>query len=134
MGFSFKAMWNYNCPKCRQGKIFTEPFLLSKPLEMPYSCEYCGQRTEPEPGFYYGAMFLSYITSSLILLPLILLLIFYFNWSEGAAMGFLIIICIFSYLRFLRGSRSLWLHMMVKHDPIVEEKVKKNIQKKSKTK
>ncbi|MBF9239741.1 DUF983 domain-containing protein [Hymenobacter sp. BT683] len=30
---------------------------------MPAVCPVCGQPTEPEPGFYYGAMFVSYAFS-----------------------------------------------------------------------
>lgn len=124
MGFSIKAMWTNKCPRCRQGNIFTTPLKLSAPLEMPKTCEYCGQRTEPEPGFYFGAMFVSYILSSWFLLLPTLLLVFYFKWTLEAAMAFTVALGMVSYLKFLRGSRSLWFHMMVKHDPIVENKVK----------
>ena len=123
MAFSFKSMWSYQCPKCRHGSIFSKPFQLSKPLEMPKKCEYCDQVTTPEPGFYYGAMFLSYILSSWFVLIPTLILVFYFKWSVGGAMVFAIALTAVTYLKFLRGSRSLWLHMMVKHDPKVEQAV-----------
>lgn len=129
MGFSIKAMWNNKCPKCRHGSIFTVPLNISEPLDMPKECKYCGQVTEPEPGFYYGAMFMSYIISSWFFLLPNLLLVFYFKWSLEASMGFTIVLGIFTYLKFLRGSRSLWFHMMVKHDPEVEKSVKYEISK-----
>ncbi len=116
MSFSFRAMWNYKCPRCRQGDIFSKPFDITKPLDMPDKCTYCGQLTEPEPGFYYGAMFISYVVSSLLLLPVPLLLVFYYKWSFEAAMGLMIFITALLYFKFLRGSRSLWLHMIVKYD------------------
>ena len=112
-----KAMWQYKCPKCRQSKIFTEPFQFSKPLEMPRACAHCGQRFEPEPGFYYGAMFLSYILSGWLLLLPTLLLVFYFKWSTMAAISLAIFLAALVYFRLLRGSRSLWLHINVKYDP-----------------
>jgi len=127
MGFSLKAMWNYKCPRCRQGKIFTEPFEFSKPLAMPNACEYCNQRTEPEPGFYYGAMFVSYALSIIILLIPTLVLVFVFKWSESAAFTFTIVTAVILYLRILRGSRSIWLHLMVKYNPQIADKVKKVI-------
>jgi len=46
------------------------------------------QKTEPEPGFYFGAMFMSYIVSSFYLLLPTLLLVFYFNWSLNGAFAF----------------------------------------------
>jgi uncharacterized protein (DUF983 family) len=117
MGFSFKAMWNYKCPRCRQGDIFVKPLVLTNPLDMPKNCAVCGQATEPEPGFYYGAMFLSYILGSWYILLPTLLLVFYFKWSVEAAMGAAIALGVVSYLRILRGSRSLYFHMMVSYDP-----------------
>jgi len=117
MGFSFKAVWDYRCPRCREGKIFDEPFDFGDPLAMPKRCQVCDQAIEPEPGFYYGAMFLSYIISSGLLLLPTLLLIFYFEWSVGAAIAFAIFLAVVTYFKLLRGSRSLWLHLNVKYNP-----------------
>jgi len=117
MGFSVKAMWNYDCPRCRKAKIFTEPFSFNDPLAMPKRCGVCGQRTEPEPGFYYGAMFLSYIISSFGLLAPTLLLVFYFKWSVYGALAFTIFLASLMYIRLLRLSRSIWLHINVKYNP-----------------
>ncbi len=114
--FSFKAMWDYKCPRCRQGDIFIKPMSLSNPIDMPEKCEVCQQKMEPEAGFYFGAMFLSYIFSAWYLLLPTLLLVFYFKWHVNAAMGLAIFLGIISYLRILRGARSLWLHLMVPYD------------------
>ena len=119
MDFSFKAMWNYKCPRCREGDLFIKPMNISKPLDMPKRCDVCNQRTEPEPGFYFGAMFASYIISSWLLLLPTLLLVFYFGWSIAPAMAFALFLGALSYIRLLRGSRSLWIHLMVKYDPSV---------------
>lgn len=127
MGFSFKAMWNYKCPRCHQGKIFREPFIFSDPLSMYPNCAQCNQATEPEPGFYFGAMFISYILSTFFLLTPALILVFAFKWSVGAAMTFIIFLGLVSFLKFLRGSRSLWFHLMVKHKPEIEAAVKQKM-------
>ena len=84
---------------------------------MPRSCPVCKQRFEPEPGFYFGAMFLSYIISAWMLLLPTLLLVFYFKWSAGSAISLAILIAAISYIRMLRGCRALWLHIMVRYDP-----------------
>ena len=127
MGFSIKAAWNYKCPRCRQGDIYSKPFDLGKPLQMPKRCQFCDQKMEPEPGFYFGAMFISYILSAWFLLLPTLLLVFYFDWSVTAALFFTLFLGAITYLKFLRGSRSLWLHFMVKHDPEVESRVKSQL-------
>ena len=124
MHFSFLAMWNNKCPRCRVGDIFNKPFKVSAPLDMPHSCSECGQLMEPEPGYYYGAMFVSYIVTSLIFLPLTLLLVFYFKWTETQAFAFVFTILGLSFFKILRGARSLWIHMMVRFDPELHLKLK----------
>lgn len=53
------------CPRCRRGKMFTEPnaFKSLKPaniLKMPETCPECAQRFELEHGFWYGTGYVSY--------------------------------------------------------------------------
>lgn len=122
MAFSLKTMWQYKCPKCRSSYLYNEPFQLNKPLDMKESCSSCGQRFEPEPGFYFGAMFISYIIAGWgILLPT-LLLVFYYKWSVNAAMGFAIFLMIITYIPLMRISRSLWIHFMVKYDARLDKR------------
>ena len=112
-----KSVWNYYCPRCREGKIFTEPLVFSDPLNMPEACKVCGQKTNPEPGFYYGSMFLSYILSGFLLLGSALLLVFYFDWTANQAMAFVLFLAVLIYLKLLRVSRSLWIHAVIKYKP-----------------
>lgn len=112
-----KSIWNYYCPRCRSGKLFIEPLVITDPLNMPEKCSVCGQKTNPEPGFYYGSMFLSYILSGFLLLGSALLLVFYFKWSANQAMAFVLFLAVIIYLKILRISRSIWIHTVVKYDP-----------------
>lgn len=124
MSFSLKSMWLNECPRCRQAKIFTEPFKITDPLSMPEKCKACDLLLLPEPGFYYGAMFISYILSAWLFLLPSLLLVFYFKWEVSSAMLFTAAIGILTYFKFLRGCRSLWLHMNVKYVPEIVKRVK----------
>jgi uncharacterized protein (DUF983 family) len=55
------AMLQLRCPRCHQGPLFSHSALsLTKFDEMPASCPVCGQHYEPETGFYWGAMYISY--------------------------------------------------------------------------
>lgn len=83
---------------------------------MPKECTVCGQPTEPEAGFYYGAMFISYAIASLILLPTTLILLFYFKLSLTITFIIMGIIMVLMFLKLLRGSRSLYFHLVVKYD------------------
>jgi len=133
MGFSFKAVWNYKCPKCRQGSIFTEPLNIMAPLSMPARCEYCGQKTEPETGFYFGAMMVSYGISTLLFLSIAFILVFYFKWPVEKTMFLIVFLALVLWLWLMRYSRSLWLHFNVRHNPKEQEKQETIRREKSKT-
>ena len=49
------------CPRCHQGNLFvTSTLNLSGFYKMYRNCPVCKQTFEPEPGFYFGAMFVAY--------------------------------------------------------------------------
>lgn len=56
-----EALLKCKCPRCREGDVFTYPVKnVVKFNVMNEKCPHCGIRLEPEPGFYQGAMFVSY--------------------------------------------------------------------------
>lgn len=58
---SFRALLGGRCPRCHQGRLFsTSGWHPTTFADMPPTCPRCGQTFEPEPGFYYGAMFISF--------------------------------------------------------------------------
>ncbi|MEO9854002.1 MAG: DUF983 domain-containing protein [Reichenbachiella sp.] len=68
-GSSSEALLACKCPRCREGKMFK--YTLKEKwfsMEMYDRCPKCEQTYEPEPGFYYGAMFVSYAFSAAITL------------------------------------------------------------------
>ena len=53
---------NNKCPNCHNGNIFKHSLLhfnFSFP-KMNHKCDVCGTKFEKEPGFFFGAMFVSY--------------------------------------------------------------------------
>jgi uncharacterized protein (DUF983 family) len=56
-----QAIIGAKCPHCRQGDIFEYPASrLSRFTETRERCPVCNQRYEVEPGFFIGAMYISY--------------------------------------------------------------------------
>lgn len=47
------------CPRCRVGRIFDHSIFLGFP-KMHESCSICHLRYEREPGYFLGAMYISY--------------------------------------------------------------------------
>lgn len=117
----FQAITEMRCPQCRQGKMFKySNWRIDKFDDMHQNCPVCNLHFEVEPGFWYGAMFVSYAFSILILG--ILGLIIYWGFGDPSIMGYIIPIPIVSLLAVpfnFRMSRSVFLHLFgfVKYKP-----------------
>jgi hypothetical protein len=84
---------------------------------MPATCTKCGQGYYPEPGFYYGAMFISYIVTAFYCLGFVGVCILAFNLSVEASFGWLFMSLLILYVWFYRTARSIWIHVNIKYDP-----------------
>lgn len=78
----FQGMIKGCCPRCRQGKVFSNHVLSFKFSRTNTSCSHCGLVYEIEPGLYWGAMYISYFLAIIILLPICILAYFVFNNPE----------------------------------------------------
>lgn len=84
---------------------------------MPVACSICEQRFEPEPGFYFGAMFVSYALtvafSIAMFVAMIVLWHFDALWFIGInGLGILVIFPII-----FRVSRAIWFNVFVSYEP-----------------
>lgn len=58
------ALAGAKCPKCREGNLFSvNVFSFRKLSTINSTCQVCGANLNPEPDFYYGAMYISYAFS-----------------------------------------------------------------------
>lgn len=94
---------------------------------MNKQCAVCGQRMEPEVGFYYGAMFISYVFIGILSLSIVGALVFL--WDVQIEIAFVILIVFLALIFFwnLRFSRSVWIHLIVKYNPSVAKKEEHNL-------
>jgi len=83
---------------------------------MNKQCSICGQRFEPEVGFYYGAMFISYTFIGFLSLFIVGALIYLFHLQVEMAFAVLLAFLATIFLWNLRFARSIWIHMVVKYD------------------
>ena len=54
------ALLALRCPRCHRGPLFKHSAASLHFTDMYDACVVCEQTFEPEPGFYYGAMYLSF--------------------------------------------------------------------------
>jgi uncharacterized protein (DUF983 family) len=68
------------CPVCRQGDLFATPWYnLSGFAVMNKQCANCHVQFEPEPGFFIGAMYVSYAFTVAILVAVTLVVYLFFR-------------------------------------------------------
>lgn len=115
------AMSKGLCPQCRQGKMFKYPiWKVSKFAEMNENCPVCGLKFEVEPGFWYGAMFVSYANTILLLIFMGVGMFYLFN--DPPTIYYIMTITVMSIILVpfnFRISRSVFLHLFgfVKYKP-----------------
>jgi|ERR1017187_4362516 uncharacterized protein (DUF983 family) len=113
----YSTLWN-KCPRCHKTNVFitNNAFDLKRFDKMNDTCDCCGLKYEREPGYFYGAMYVSYA-----------LMVGWFVITWGVD-SFIIHSETWQYLTFListiilfspitfRISRLLWLNFFVKYD------------------
>jgi uncharacterized protein (DUF983 family) len=105
------ALLALRCPRCHEGQVFSSSALSFRFADMPEACPVCGQPTEPEPGFYYGAMFVSYAFSVAIFAVTAVAL--YFLFGDPAIWVYVVTVAVVATLftpLSVRYSRMLMLY------------------------
>ena len=60
-GTKLYSILNFKCPYCHEGQFFlAHPYNLRRAGDLLEKCPVCHRRYTIEPGFYYGAMYVSY--------------------------------------------------------------------------
>ena len=115
---NLQTMLKLKCPRCREAGLFEDnnPYHFSKLLKMHSKCPDCGLNFIPEPGFYYGAMFLSYIMNAFLIVAVFVTYILLTpKFSELYSILYIaatIVVCApYTY----RLSRSVWLNFLVNY-------------------
>lgn len=106
------ALLHGKCPRCREGNIFTyRATKVSRFNVMNSVCPHCGVMFQPEPGFYQGAMYVSYAFAIAIIVAVTALLFLVGDPTDGvyitAIIVAIVVLAPFNY----RASRIVYLYM-----------------------
>lgn len=110
---ALSAFLQLKCPRCRRGDLFLYSAGNIRHFdEMPVQCPVCKLHFEPEVGFYWGAMYISY-GFSVMLVVLVGVGLFYLAnnppiWVYMTAITVLILVLTTVLFRY---SRALMLYM-----------------------
>ncbi len=117
-GSKLYSIFGFKCPKCHESNLFyTSTFSFRRSFEMKKSCEVCGQDFEPEPGFYYGAMFVSYIFMGFFCLGFTAFLHWVLGLSVNLSFLLLLVVIAIFFVYIFRLARSIWINVVIKYNP-----------------
>jgi uncharacterized protein (DUF983 family) len=113
---TWKAILRGLCPRCRSGRIFRGSFILGFPRMHP-RCPVCGLNYNREPGYFLGAMYISYGFGAALMVAFFLLFWKFTSWKFSTLMvaSFLALLPFAPSLTLF--SRVLWIYIDRKIDP-----------------
>jgi uncharacterized protein (DUF983 family) len=104
------ALYKQRCPRCLRGQVFAGPF------RMHALCPTCGLLFEREPGYFTGAMYLSYGLGLVATVPVWLPMV-WTGRSVGEVLLASSLVLLLGSPWLFRYSRLLWLYFDHALDP-----------------
>jgi uncharacterized protein (DUF983 family) len=124
-GTKIYSIFTMTCPRCHEGELFKNKKAYSTDMmEMNESCPNCGEDFSPEPGFYYGAAYVSYALTVALWVSLFVALTTFdaiglmnFSFFDDAILFLVLGVVLLIVLMPLvyRLSRSIWINFFVKY-------------------
>ena len=108
-----QSIWLEKCPHCGQGQVFEKKQKWYDIMPaMKHECEYCHYKFDREPGYFLGAMYISYALAVALAIAVFCTMYFLFPslnvaWIIGAIAT---AILLFSQKNF-RISRIIYIHL-----------------------
>lgn len=123
---ALKAVAEAKCPQCRTGHMFKfKWWQISKFSKFYETCPTCNLRFDREPGFFHGAMYISY--AMIVAMVTNVWFILYFVFNDPPMQVYIVTIIILNILLlpiFFRYSRVIYLYLFgaVKFNPKLKTK------------
>ena len=101
------ALLQQRCPRCREGRMFRGLVTMNDP------CPVCGLVFEREPGYFLGAMYISYPLATVVLAIVYFGLGLAFpSLSEFPRLLLSALALVLSTVSIFRYSRIIWMHFI----------------------
>ena len=106
------------CPHCHKGKVFenNNPYSFKNGLTMKDSCTECHLKYEREPGFFYGALYVSYALMSGIFIVWFIADLLWFHMDAVKLMAIVVSSMIILFSVVYRSARIVWLNFFFRYD------------------
>jgi uncharacterized protein (DUF983 family) len=113
---ALSAILHQLCPRCRKGRVFAKPIFSGWP-RMHERCPSCGLKFEREPGYFLGAMYLSYGLALIVILVVAAILWAATHWSLEKVTIWAILLFLPLAPSLTLFSRVLWIYLDQAIDP-----------------
>jgi len=115
-GTKLYSVIHQKCPRCHEGNMFTYRTLSPRFMVMNKSCPVCGLDFNPEPAYYFGAMYFSYAVQVAVFVGVFLVLRYTVNpESIWTYVLWVILVSILVVPLNFRLSRVAWINLFFKY-------------------
>src|SRR5262249_28364345 len=117
---TFADIAHQRCPRCRLGQVFKEPIFRIYALRLPKMydrCPVCNLKFEREPGYFLGAMYISYIVGvgAIILLATIIWVVMHWSIMRSTVLAMILFLPLAPAITLF--ARVLWIYLDQSVDP-----------------
>ena len=107
------------CPSCKKSKIFNSKgnLLLFRIPRMNKRCNKCNFKFEREPGFFFGAMFVSYALTAAEFITFSIISYFILGMSLSITFFGVVLLAILMSTVNFRLARVIWIYIFSKTKP-----------------
>ena len=117
-GSRLYSIFKMKCPRCQEGDFFiSHPYDLRNAGNIHEKCSHCELKYSKEPGFYYGAMYVSYgLTVALFVAMWTSFNLFFDNVSVGLQVFLIITVTVLLTPYIYALSKIIWINIFIKYD------------------
>jgi uncharacterized protein (DUF983 family) len=122
-GSKLYSIFRFKCPRCHKGEFFeTNPYNLKYSGNTHEKCSVCNQDYSPEPGFYFGAMYVGYALGVALFVTIWASCnLFFYNidvWTQiGLVVGFSVVLTPLIYAL----SKIIWANFFIHYSDYAKQ-------------
>ncbi len=129
------SILNNKCPKCQEGDFYVSrhPYKFKDFGKNHENCSHCGYKFDKEPGYFYGAMYVSYALTVAFSVAIAVAIVVLFPSSSYKVYLFSILIGLLILMPIsFRLSRLIWMNLFQHYEsPDGSNSSKKSIEEKN---
>lgn len=117
-GSKLNSILRGSCPKCQEESMYVDKNMYkpSKILTMNEECSHCKLEYKIEPGFFYGAMYVSYGVGIAFAVAAFIISNVFFGSSLKISFVAIVATIILTLPISLRISRNIWINIFINYE------------------